>query len=87
VLFQVQDGTDSYTNLNYAWQPAVSGNLLAISAYNDSAVTLVNIANQYAPTLLSQIRDGTGSFTNLSGARGMAWQARTSSSQLTLTTR
>ena len=72
-LFEVQDGTGSYTNLAEAWMPVVSGSLLAVSAQYDSAVTLVNIANPSSPLLRAQIRDGTGVFTNLAAAQGLAW--------------
>ena len=73
VLFEVQDGMSGYTNLLGASRSAVSGSLLAVSARDASAVTLVNIAHPSSPVLQSQIRNGTGVFTNLNGASGLAW--------------
>ena len=72
-LFQVQNGTRGYTQLDSAWMPAVSGNLLAISTYYGDVVTLVDMADPANPVLMSEIENGTGVFTNLSGASGLAW--------------
>lgn len=71
VYDEVQDGSGSFTHLNYAWSVACSGNLLAVAALGDSAVTLVDLS---ANTLnwRGQIQQGQGSFTNLSAPRGVA---------------
>ncbi|MCI0536556.1 MAG: hypothetical protein L0Z50_15155 [Verrucomicrobiales bacterium] len=72
VLFSVQDGTGQFTNLEAAWDVAGSGNLLAVAALVDGAVTLMDITNPSAPIMQTQIKDGTGAFTSLDGARGVA---------------
>ncbi len=71
-LFQVGDGTGSYRNLYGAAKVSVNGDLLAVSAPNDSAFTLLNITNRSSPVVLSEIKDGDGAFTDLAGARGIA---------------
>jgi hypothetical protein len=73
VLFQVQDGTGAYTNLRSARCVAVSGNLLAVGALEDGAVTIVDISNPYSPAIRSQFHDDDGVFSSLGGVHGLAF--------------
>jgi hypothetical protein len=66
------DESGGYTSLDGATGVAVEGNLVAVAAQYDHAVTLVDIANPALPVLRSQIRYGGGVFTNLTGANTVA---------------
>lgn len=74
VYAEVADGTGSFTNLRGASAVAFSTNLLAVSAFDDEAVTLVDTSSD---TLAwrSSITNGQGAFTNLSGAWGIAFSS------------
>jgi hypothetical protein len=80
VLFQVEQGMGSFSNLIGASDVAYHGpatDLLAVSAAGfagDAAVTVLNVNNLSAPVVVSSVRDGTGAFTNLAGARGLAFR-------------
>jgi hypothetical protein len=73
-LFQVQDGTGAFASLNRPGAPAVAGNLIAIPAYGDNAVTLVNFLSRSSPSVISVIEDGTVSFQKMAGPAAVAWQ-------------
>ena len=51
---------------------AISGNLLAIGAFYDNAVTLVDITDPSNPIKLSELKDGVGGFNNLSSVYDVA---------------
>jgi hypothetical protein len=70
--FQVQDETPPWANLGGAVGLAVSGDLLAVAAPGDNAVSLVDVADPASPILRSVMRDGTGGYANLAGAVGVA---------------
>jgi hypothetical protein len=61
------DESGGYTSLRGATAVAVEGNLVAVAAQYDHAVTLIDIANPASPILRSEIRYLDGDFTNLNG--------------------
>jgi hypothetical protein len=77
VLFQVQDGNGAYTNLNGARCVALSGNLLAVGAIDDSAVTIVDVSNPSSPALRSQILDDVGGYSYLGRVENLAFSSNT----------
>lgn len=70
--FQVQDEMAPWTGLGGAVGLAALGDLLAVAAPGDNAVSLVDVANPASPILRSVLRDGTGGYHNLAGATGVA---------------
>jgi hypothetical protein len=77
-LAQIQDEDNVlFDNLRGASDVAVEGNLLAVAAADDHAVTFLDISDRSNPTLIdfpSQwvIRDGEGPFNSLAGATSLA---------------
>ena len=73
-LAELRDGVGAFTLLGGAYDVAFSGNnIMAVSAYNDAAVTLVNMSNPGAPTLAGYIQNGFNGFTNFLGPRHLAF--------------
>jgi hypothetical protein len=70
--FQVRDEQDGYTNLLGTGFLAYNGMTLAVSAYTDSAVTLVQFSPFQVPTRTAQLKDGIGGFDHLDGANSVA---------------
>ena len=86
----MQNGFNGFTNVSGAISVALSGNLLAIGAYNSGAVTLVNVADPTNPQKLAELRNGVGGYYNLSQVYSVALSgnllaiAASSSSAVTL---
>ncbi len=74
ILSETLDETGSFTNLAGAVSVAASGNLLAVAALADNAVTLVDITDPTAPVWLTNLVHGNGPFTNLTGAYSVAFR-------------
>jgi hypothetical protein len=72
VYAEIPDGTGSFTNLYKPQGVAFSGNLLAVAAYFDNAVTLADTSGDSLVFRASMV-NGQGSFTNLAGATSVAF--------------
>ena len=73
-LFQVTDGTGSFTNLGGAGylNSDIKGNLVAIPS-QVNAVSLIDVTDLTAPVMRSQIVNGVGAFTNMDFPTGVAF--------------
>jgi len=73
-LFQVTDGTGSFTNLGGAGylNSDIKGNLVAIPS-QVNAVSLIDVTDPTAPVMRSQVVNGLGAFTNLDFPTGVAF--------------
>ncbi len=62
-----------FTNLGGGCSLALNGNLLAITASQDNALSIVDITSATNVAMLSSIKNGTASFTNLTTPTDVAW--------------
>lgn len=71
---QIRDGTGSFTNLNGAYRVALStsGQLLAIAAISEDAITLADVTTPSNPQWRAVLRHGFGGFNDLAEPTGVA---------------
>ena len=71
VYATLMDGLGNGTNLGGVQQMAISGNLIAVAADSDNAVTILNSASGTL-TWRANLANGQGNYTNLNRAIGVA---------------
>jgi len=71
VLYEVANGQQGWTNINYALSSAANGDLLAVGG--NTGVTFASITNLELPALLSQISTNLPGYADLENIYGMAW--------------